>query len=155
MMILMNTDSISASPDQLPKAEFGFPGPLRDRLVGLILDGTKTATAGLLQEYLEDADPLPRIGARSVLVDSNERDVAILTTTEVEVTRLGDVTDHQAIDEGEGDVTASQWRRTHEDFWNSPEYRQACQNPDFEITDDTLVVLEHFAVTERLVTPHR
>ncbi len=155
MMILMDTNSTSTSMAQLPKAEFGFPGLLRDRLVGLILDGTKTATAALLQEYLDDGDPLPEIGARSVLVDSNGRDVAILTTTEVKITRLGDVTDRQAIDEGKGDVTASNWRRTHEDFWNSPEYRRECQDPGFAITDDTLVVLEHFAVTDRLAAQHR
>lgn len=28
----------------LPKAEFAFPGPLRDQLVAAILDGTKTST---------------------------------------------------------------------------------------------------------------
>ena len=32
----------------LPKAEFMFPGPERDRLVKLILDGVKTATAALM-----------------------------------------------------------------------------------------------------------
>ena len=35
----------------LPKAEFMFPGPERDRLVKLILDGVKTATAALMIEY--------------------------------------------------------------------------------------------------------
>ena len=34
----------------LPKAEFMFPGPERDRLVKLILDGVKTATAALMIE---------------------------------------------------------------------------------------------------------
>ena len=33
----------------LPRAEFAFPGPLRDELVASILAGTKTATAGLLR----------------------------------------------------------------------------------------------------------
>lgn len=36
----------------LPKAEFMFPGPERDRLVKLILDGVKTATAALMIEGL-------------------------------------------------------------------------------------------------------
>jgi hypothetical protein len=33
---------------ELPTVEFAFPGPLRDRLVAAILDGTKTSTTGLL-----------------------------------------------------------------------------------------------------------
>ena len=62
----------------LPKAEFMFPGPERDRLVKLILDGVKTATAALMIEYEEEVEPLPCVGAHSVLVDSDERPVAVL-----------------------------------------------------------------------------
>ena len=67
----------------LPKAEFMFPGPERDRLVKLILDGVKTATAALMIEYEEEVEPLPCVGAHSVLVDSDERPVAVLVTTAV------------------------------------------------------------------------
>ena len=35
----------------MDKAEFGFPGPLRDQLVGAILAGTKTSTTGLVVDY--------------------------------------------------------------------------------------------------------
>ena len=70
----------------LPKAEFMFPGPERDRLVKLILDGVKTATAALMIEYEEEVEPLPCVGAHSVLVDSDERPVAVLVTTAVDVT---------------------------------------------------------------------
>lgn len=86
----------------LPKAEFMFPGPERDRLVKLILDGAKTATAALMIEYEEEVEPLPCVGAHSVLVDSDERPVAVLVTTAVDVIPLGKVTDRYAIDEGEG-----------------------------------------------------
>ncbi|NMM97934.1 ASCH domain-containing protein [Bifidobacterium olomucense] len=130
----------------LPKAEFMAPGLERDRLVGLILDGTKTATVALLRDYTECGDPLPRVGDRSVLVDSNEQGVAILVVTGVTVARLGDVTDQHASAEGEGDTTATQWRRTHEAYWNSSEYRSCFADPAFAIDDDTLVVLEYFKV---------
>nr|WP_274619238.1 ASCH domain-containing protein [Bifidobacterium amazonense] len=126
-----------------------MPGPERDRLVRLILDGMKTATSALLLDYTSCGEPLPRVGDRSVLVDSNGQGVAVLATTDIAVTRLGDVTDRQALSEGEGDTTAAQWRRTHETFWNSDEYRAGFADPTFPIDDDTLVVLEHFRVTER------
>ena len=128
----------------LPKAEFMFPGPERDRLVKLILDGVKTATAALMIEYEEEVEPLPCVGAHSVLVDSDERPVGVLVTTAVDVIPLGKVTDRYAIDEGEGDVTAAQWRSAHESFWNSAEYRDEFANPNFPLND------EHFEVEQRL-----
>ena len=115
----------------LPKAEFMFPGPERDRLVKLILDGVKTATAALMIEY-------------------EERPVAVLVTTAVDVIPLGKVTDRYAIDEGEGDVTAAQWRSAHESFWNSAEYRDEFANPNFPLNDNSLIVFEHFEVEQRL-----
>lgn len=134
----------------LPKAEFMFPGPERDRLVKLILDGVKTATAALMIEYEEESEPLPCVGAHSVLVDSDERPVAVLVTTAVDVIPLGKVTDRYAIDEGEGDVTAAQWRSAHESFWNSAEYRDEFANPIFPLNDNSLIVFEHFEVEQRL-----
>ncbi|PWG66898.1 ASCH domain-containing protein [Bifidobacterium callitrichidarum] len=136
----------------LPKAEFMAPGPERDQLVRLILNGTKTATAALLIDYMECNDPLPRIGDRSVLVDSDEHGVAVLTATDVSVVRLADVTDQHALAEGEGDTTAAQWRRTHEAYWNSAEYRSCFADPAFPVGDDTLVVLERFKVAELEMT---
>jgi hypothetical protein len=46
----MTSDPVSpAEPAALAKAEFVFPGPLRDRLVAAILDGSKTTTTGLVR----------------------------------------------------------------------------------------------------------
>jgi uncharacterized protein YhfF len=39
------------SSEDLPLAEFGFPGPLRDQLVAAILAGDKTTTTGLVADY--------------------------------------------------------------------------------------------------------
>ena len=36
--------------------EFGTPGAMRDHLNDLIINGNKRATAGLLEEYIEDGD---------------------------------------------------------------------------------------------------
>jgi uncharacterized protein YhfF len=60
----------------LPAFEFAFPGPLRDRLVAAVLDGTKTTTTGLLQDYEIDGEPLPVVGKRAAVVDSAGRPVA-------------------------------------------------------------------------------
>ena len=130
--------------DDFPEAGFGFPGPLRDRLVAAILSGAKTATSSLLLEYELDSEPLPRAGDRRAVVDSGGRRVAAIEVTEVRVVRLGDVNLRHAIDEGEGDTSVAQWRTSHERFWHSAETRAALGDPSFTVNDDTLVVAERF-----------
>ncbi|PZG17107.1 RNA-binding protein [Micromonospora craterilacus] len=134
---------------ELPKAEFAFPGPLRDQLVAAILSGAKTSTTGLLLEYERDGDPLPTVGARSVLVDSDNRPVAVIELTEVRVVRLGDIDLAHARDEGEGFETVADWRAGHETFWHGPEYRAYLGDPGFTVDDDTLAVTERFRVVRR------
>jgi uncharacterized protein YhfF len=136
--------------DDLPVAQFGFPGPLRDKLVAAILDGTKTSTTGLLQDYEIDDEPLPEVGDRSAVVDSAGRRVAVIEMTEVRVIRLGDVDLDHARDEGEGYDSVADWRAGHEGFWHGTDYRGWLGDPDFVVTDDTSAVLERFRLVERL-----
>lgn len=79
---------------KLPRAEFAFPGPLRDRLVQAILRGTKTSTTSLKLGYELSSEPLPEAGGRSVLVDSHDEPVAVLETTSVRTVPLGEVEAH-------------------------------------------------------------
>ncbi|SCL20807.1 Uncharacterized protein YhfF [Micromonospora nigra] len=134
----------------LPKAEFAFPGPLRDQLVAAILSGAKTSTTGLLIEYERDGDPLPVAGARSVVVDSDDRPVAVIEVTGVRVVRLADVDLAHARDEGEGYASVARWRAGHEGFWHGSEFRAYLGDPEFTVDDDTYAVLERFRVVERL-----
>ena len=136
----------------LPAWGFAFPGPLRDKLTRLALDGTKTTTAGLYVEVELGDDALPVIGAREVLLDSEERPVALIETVDCRVVRLADVDDRHAIDEGEGYADAHEFRVAHERFWNGyiDELRDRLGDPEFELDDDTLVVLQRFRIVERL-----
>ena len=135
----------------LAKAEFAFPGPLRDRLLEAILVGDKTATASLRIEYAPStAEPLPQTGRRAVVVDSADRPVAVIETTAVAVVRFGDVGTDFAHAEGEGFASVDDWRRGHLRFWESDELRTAIGKPDFRVTDDTLVVAERFRLVEIL-----
>ena len=135
---------------ELPRAEFAFPGPLRDELVAAILAGDKTSTTGLLVEYEREGEPLPAVGDRAVVVDSEERPVAIIETTEVRVLRVADVDLAFAIEEGEGFASVAEWRAAHERFWHGDEMRAALGDPPIEIDDNTLVVAERFRLVERL-----
>ncbi|MBC2878207.1 MULTISPECIES: ASCH domain-containing protein [Streptomyces] len=134
----------------LPRAEFAFPGPLRDRLVAAILDGSKTSTTGLVVDYEHEGESLPRVGERSVVVDSDDRPVAVIEVTDVRVVRLDEVDFAHVVDEGEGDASVAEWRANHESFWHSAEMRAALGEPDFTVDDSTLAVLQRFRLVADL-----
>ncbi|WP_329270720.1 ASCH domain-containing protein [Streptomyces sp. NBC_01451] len=138
------------TPEGLPKAEFAFPGPLRDRLVAAILDGSKTSTTGLVVEYEHDGEALPETGSRSVVVDSEDRPVGIIEVTGVRVVPLAEVDLAHALDEGEGYADVAAWRAGHERFWHSAEMRAALGDPGFTVADATAVVLERFRLVADL-----
>jgi DNA-binding GntR family transcriptional regulator/uncharacterized protein YhfF len=130
--------------NDLPRAEFAFPGPLRDQLVAAILSGAKTASTGLMIGYEHDGESLPVVGERSAVVDSDDRRVAVIEMTGVRVVRLAEIDLQHAIDEGEGYESVAQWRAAHERFWHSAQARVWLDDPGFTVDDDTLVVAERF-----------
>ena len=127
---------------------FGDAGPLRDELTALALAGTKTTTASLLHDFEPFGEAVPRAGSREILIDSDERPVAVVDTLEVDIVRLADVTDRHAIDEGEGYTNAAGFRAAHEGYWNSyiDDVRSRIGDPSFVLDDDTLIVCERFRI---------
>jgi uncharacterized protein YhfF len=136
----------AADVADLPTTAFGFPGPLRDQLNAAILDGAKTSTTSLVLEYRLEDEPFPQAGRRVVFLDSDDRPLAVIETTEVRFARLGDVDLAHAVDEGEGYASVAEWRAGHESFWHSDDMRQALGDPTFTVDDDTEAVLERFRV---------
>jgi uncharacterized protein YhfF len=136
------------SADDLPVAEFAFPGALRDRLVAAILAGEKTTTTGLVADYERENEPLPSPGLRQVVADSAGRPVAVIETIAVRVMRLADVDLNHVLGEGEGYASVAEWRAGHEQFWHSTEMRQALGDPSFTVDDDTLAVAQEFRLIQ-------
>lgn len=133
-------------------AEFGFPGELRDRLVGAILTGEKTATTGLVIEWQLDGEPLPRGGERFVVVDSTEAPVAVIEVRDVQVVPLAEVGLAVARDEGEGFASVREWRLAHEAYWNgyAGELRARLADPSWALGDDTPIVVQRFRLIRRI-----
>jgi uncharacterized protein YhfF len=129
---------------RLSVGEFAFPGPLRDQLVAAILDGTKTTTTGLADDYARDGEPLPRPGDREVVIDSAGDPVALIEIVTVRVVRVGDVDLAHALGEGEGYASVADWRAGHEAFWHSDAMREYVGDPAFTVNDDTLAVAVAF-----------
>jgi uncharacterized protein YhfF len=131
---------------RLSVVEFAFPGPLRDQLVAAILEGAKTTTTGLLDDYERDGEPLSRPGDREVVIDSAGAPVTLIEVVAVRVIRVGDVDLAHAVGEGEGYATVAEWRAGHEAFWHSAEMRAYVGDPAFTVDDDTLAVAIEFRV---------
>jgi uncharacterized protein YhfF len=131
---------------------FADPGPVREELTALALAGTKTTTASLFVDFEMEGEPFPVAGTRDLLVDSDDRPVAIVEILSVRVCRLADVDDQHAIDEGEGYANAAEFRASHEAYWDRylDAIREYLGDPSFVLTDDTPVVLERFRIVERL-----
>ncbi|AOS62417.1 ASCH domain-containing protein [Actinoalloteichus hymeniacidonis] len=136
-------------PEDLPRAEFGFPGPLRDLLLRAIHEGRKTTTTALFTEFEAADEPLPKPGSREVLIDSAGLPVGVIEIVEVRRLRLAEVDLAHAIAEGEGHRSVHDWRVDHERFWHSHEFRDSLGDPDFAVDDDTLVVTQRFRLISR------
>jgi uncharacterized protein YhfF len=120
--------------------EFGTPGEQRRRLVDLVINGNKRATAGLLSEYDEEHEPLEHVGERPAIVDDDGDHVATVMVTKVVVSRFADVPDEFALAEAEGDLDAVDFRARHARYWSSV---------GTPVTDDTLVVQLYFDLLAR------
>jgi len=134
-----------------PVVEFAFPGPLRDRIVAAILDGSKTSTTSTVAEYELENEPLPAVGTRGTVIDSDGRPVAVIETTDVRIVRLEDVNLHHVLAEGEGHRSVAAWREAHESFWASQSMHEFLGEMVLRIDDDTPVVLETFTLVGAVV----
>lgn len=101
-----------------------------------MLDGSKTATAGL-HGVFED-EPTPSPGDRFRLEDDQGVPRAIVKVTEVRVIPAAEIDIQFARDEGEGFESVEDWHAAHERFFERT------------IAPDTLIDAIRFRVVERL-----
>ena len=124
---------------------FGDNPELADELGTLVMQGIKTATASLEQEYEPASnEPLPREGDLSVILDGTSRPLCIIETTGIRILPFGQVDPQFAYDEGEGDRSLAFWRAEHTKYFG-----RVCQQIGCTLNDDLPVVCERFQVVYR------
>jgi len=122
--------------------EFGTPGESREKLISLILDGNKRASAGTFEwDYLAENEPIETVGEKLAVLDSQGNQVATIEITRIEVKKFAEVPDEFALAEAEGDLSGDDFRKSHYDYWSK------LQLP---ITDQTQIVLLYFDLVEDL-----
>ena len=122
--------------------QFGTPGGSRSKLVELVLNGAKQATAGTLEwDYVAEGEPIEFVGERLAVLGDDDRHVATIQVSKIEVRRFADVPDEFAIAEGEGDLSGDDFRASHLAYWSKL---------GLPINDSTEVVLIYFELVERM-----
>lgn len=120
---------------------FGDTARLADQLLGVVLSGTKRATAELVSEFAYRGDPLPRIGSHWIACDSTGAPRIVIRSTQLRIGTFDSADEAFAYAEGEDDRSLESWRREHRHYWErTTEARGATWSEADEI------VFEHFAV---------
>jgi uncharacterized protein YhfF len=132
--------------DEHPPVEaFGDSPEMADRLVKLVTHGPKRATAGLVEDYAIDGEPLPVVGSHWVVTDGRGVPTAILRYTDVRTGRLDSADERFARDEGEGDLTLNSWLTDHRAFFERRCAAQRIAKPSDGV-DGLETIFQRFAV---------
>ncbi|WP_394244550.1 ASCH domain-containing protein [Vibrio astriarenae] len=112
-----------------------------DLCAQLVKTGQKTATCSLAHWYLNEDEPMPKIGHLQVVTDWDGLPHCIIEITQVETCRYCDVTPEFAAAEGEGDKTLRWWREAHWAF-----FARECEELGIEPNEEMPLILERFRV---------
>jgi len=120
--------------------EIGNPGESRDSLLDFVFNGNKRATAGLLDDYLDEGEEIEHVGEIHIIVGNHNEPLGKIAVTRVEIARFDEVSDEFALAEAEGDLTGDDFRRSHRKFW------EGC---GVQVNDDTQIVCVYFDLIEK------
>jgi uncharacterized protein YhfF len=132
---------VSADQEEPAVEQFGDSAAMADELIGLVLAGTKRATAALVADFAAEGEPLPRIGGHWVACDGAGVPRCVLRSVDLRLGPLASVDDAFAWDEGEGERTRDSWLAGHLTYFART---QAARGEAW--SDDLEVVFERFSL---------
>jgi len=103
-------------PGHAGTAAFGITEDDAREIAPLVMDGTKTASGGLVWSNEFDGTRGSRPGDRWVVVAGPDEPVCIIETTEVRIFPYDEVPGEYAWEGGEGDRTMPDWRRIYWEY---------------------------------------
>jgi uncharacterized protein YhfF len=99
-------------------SQFGDYPELADELGQLVLAGVKTATCSALWEWEAEESAIPERGAKTIVLDGQDKILCIIETTEVTIRPYIQVDAQFAYEEGEGDRSLESWRKAHWEYFS-------------------------------------
>lgn len=135
-----HSEVVHAAPDYTVE-RFGDSDALADELLAYVLDGPKRATAALVDDFVAEGEPLPRVGSHWIACDGSGRPRVVIRSIELRIATFDDVDAAFAHDEGEDDRTLESWRANHRRYW---ERTCAARGATWSESDE--IVLERFRV---------
>lgn len=114
-----------------------------DTLVQLVVDGVKTATCSGHIFYELENERLPAVEDYSIILNSKNKPICIIRTTDVALTPMNEVSEEFAIAEGEGDRTYQYWWNEHEKV-----FKEELKGTGYEFSEDMILVCERFEVID-------
>lgn len=133
--------NISSSFESYEAHQFGDSSALADELGDLILNGVKTATCSALWEWEAEGSDLPKVGAKTIVLDGNKNPLCIIETTAIAIRAFNEVDTHFAYEEGENDRSLESWRKEH---WNY--FSRVLPDIGKQPTPEMLLVCEWFRI---------
>jgi uncharacterized protein YhfF len=135
------TSNASLSNENYEAHQFGNSAALADELGNLILKGVKTATCSTAWEWEAEGSELPKVGAKTIVLDGSDRPLCIIETTEVRLRAFDEVDAQFAYEEGEYDCSLESWREKHWKYFS-----RALPQIGKQPTPQMLLVCERFHI---------
>jgi uncharacterized protein YhfF len=118
---------------------FGDNPQMADDLLLYVLSGEKTATSGMVLDYENDNEPIPKVGDKSIILNGNNEPKCIIEVVSVEIKKFKDVDEEFALKEGEGFKSLDDWRKVHWDF-----FTRRCEVLGISLNEEIVLVCEEF-----------
>ena len=122
--------------------EFGTPGASRNQILDYLFNGSKRATAGLLEhDYEAEGEEIEHVGEELVVLGNSGEPLGLIKVTRVEIVRFDEVPDEFALAEAEGDLSGDDFRESHSGYWTRCGY---------DVKPDMKVVLVYFELLSKI-----
>ncbi|KZL21241.1 ASCH domain protein [Pseudovibrio axinellae] len=136
--------------EHLPSFAFGDSPDLADRLLELVLNGTKTASCGDLLSYEREGEPLPQPGDQYVVVDGKGQAACVIEMVTVDVRQFNEIDEVWAVLEGEGDLSLEFWQDAHREYFE----RNGVFSPDMKLVCEYFQLVKIFKRDKAAAKPH-
>lgn len=134
----LEAKGLSEDTDCTEVFRFGRDEDESDRLLKLVLRGKKRASTSSEYSYEIECEALPEKGEYSIITDWDGIPQCVIRVTRVQVIPFNEITQEQALKEGE-DKTLEAWQEKHRDFFIKHGERFG-----YRFNEDMPVVFEEF-----------